>query len=83
MKVVKEYCLSKDYFRHKDDYASYYSKYSFYHARGFLESRLPNEYFSELIFADVTSIIPIDDAKLLLSKIQQLKFLSEVLTRKL
>jgi len=54
MKAIKEYHLSKDCFRSKDDYVSCYSKYGFYLARSFLESQKPNESFSKLVFVDAT-----------------------------
>ena len=54
--VVKQYRLSKDCYHHKDDYASYFSKFNFYLSCNFLESRCSRDSFSEITFDNAMSI---------------------------
>ena len=53
--AIKQYRLSKDCYRRKDDYASCFSKFSFYLGCSFLESRCPGDSFLEMTFDNAMS----------------------------
>ena len=53
--AVKQYRLSREYFRRKDSYASCFSKFGFYLCHNFMESWHPGDFFSEVTFDNAMS----------------------------
>ncbi|XP_052208684.1 uncharacterized protein LOC127812304 isoform X1 [Diospyros lotus] len=60
-KAVCDYRLFADYFRRKDEYASCYSKFGFYHGRNFLEATRPHESFEDMVFNIAMTTVPPQD----------------------
>ena len=60
-KVIRDYRLFTDCFYQKDEYASCYLKFSFYHNRTFLEARWSHESFEDIVFANAISFVPPQD----------------------